>query len=145
MEKYNSKEVADWLCSYDGEGCSDEEFVEVFAYISKMRNTTPVKKDITLDKEDVVNLDIANVTGWIANVLDEVINSEEIDDGAWWKQPEPKKTVTQKDVISGLAKIATTETNDALYEGAMKFAAQILGTTEEKVAELLYDGGEEDE
>ena len=48
-------------------------------------------------------------------------------------------------VIRALIKTNAQTTDDTLYEGAMMLACNILGKSEEEVAEMLYDGPKEDE
>ncbi len=52
--------------------------------------------------------------------------------------------ITKEKVISSLLKVNIKTMEDEKYEGAMKLAVEILGVSENEVAEMLYDGVEED-
>ena len=73
----DTKEIVNWLM----DEASDEDFVELFCLLDLKRKEKPLE----LTKEAVLGLDVPALTGWIGDVLDEVIFSEEIDESAWWK------------------------------------------------------------
>lgn len=150
--KFNPKEVAEWLFKGGEDGASDEEFVETFVALQKMRNDKTLfsEKDIAnveIKATDIVNLDTEELCKWIKETLNEIIHSEEVDAEAWWKLSlrDQKTPIERNDVIGGLMKMAVTNTNDEQYEGAMQLASILLGVPEDIVANMLYDGtgGEE--
>ena len=144
MGKYDPKEIAIWLCNEDGEGATDEEFAEVFATMAKIRrNKYSPAEQLELEASDVTGFDIGKLCRWIQESLEEIIHDEEVDTYAWWKKSTPPET---NKVLGALMKMAVTNPDDEKYEGAMQLASTILGISEEKVADLLYDGkeGEQD-
>ena len=143
MGKYDPKEIAIWLYNANGEGATDEEFAEVFATMAKMRRNKYSLTTEQLEPSDVTGFDIGKLCRWIQESLEEIIHDEEVDTYAWWKKSTPSET---DKVIGALMKMAVTNSDDEKYEGAMQLASTILGISEEKVADLLYDGkeGEQD-
>lgn len=80
----NVSEIAAWLANVDSNGCTDEEFAEVFVLMYKMWKQT--NADTTLETEDMLNFNAKEFGDWIGNCLNEIIYSEEVDQSAWWKQ-----------------------------------------------------------
>lgn len=78
------REIAQWLANIDSNGCSDEEFAETFVLMFKIWKTQ--NNDYELDKKDMKEFDIDKFLEWLRICLGEIIQSEEIDVSAWWKQ-----------------------------------------------------------
>lgn len=78
------KEIAAWLANVDSNGCTDEEFAEVFVLMFKMWRSEDPNTD--LEKEDMLNFNEFEFTDWLRSCLGEIIDSDEVDQSAWWKQ-----------------------------------------------------------
>lgn len=78
------REIAAWLANVDSNGCTDEEFAEVFVLMYKMWRSTDPNAD--LEKEDMLNFNEFEFTDWLRSCLGEIIDSDEVDQSAWWKQ-----------------------------------------------------------
>lgn len=78
------REIAAWLANVDSNGCTDEEFAEVFVLMYKMWRSEDPNTD--LEKEDMLNFNEFEFTDWLKSCLGEIIDSDEIDQSAWWKQ-----------------------------------------------------------
>jgi hypothetical protein len=78
------REVATWLANVDSNGCTDEEFAEVFVLMYKMWRSKDSNTD--LEKEDMLNFDEFEFCDWLRSCLGEIIDSDEIDQSAWWKK-----------------------------------------------------------
>lgn len=78
------REIAAWLANVDSNGCTDEEFAEVFVLMYKMWHSEDPNTD--LEKEDMLNFNEFEFTDWLRSCLGEIINSDEVDQSAWWKQ-----------------------------------------------------------
>lgn len=79
----DSRKVATWLANPTGEGASDEEFAETIVLAYKIWKTGNPRVELT--KEDMINADIETITSDIEEILAEVIFSDEMDSGCWWK------------------------------------------------------------
>lgn len=78
------KEIAAWLANVDSNGCTDEEFAEVFVLMYKMWHSGDPNAD--LEKEDMLNFNEFEFTDWLRSCLGEIIDSDEVDQSAWWKK-----------------------------------------------------------
>lgn len=79
-------EIAAWLANVDSEGCTDEEFAETFVLMNKIKKEE--RNDVVVETEDMLNFNAKEFAEWLADCLDEIIFSEEVDQSAWWKQKE---------------------------------------------------------
>lgn len=80
----NVREVATWLANVDSNGCTDIEFAEMFVLMFKMwRSEDP---NTVLEKEDMLNFNQFEFCNWLEFCLGEIIDSDEIDQSAWWKK-----------------------------------------------------------
>lgn len=81
-KKFTPGEVADWLC----ETASDEDFAEFFVrYYMKWKD--PDRNEFSpLEAKDLKGFDVSELVGHLRQTLMEILLSEEIDAGAWWKQ-----------------------------------------------------------
>jgi hypothetical protein len=79
------REVAAWLANVDGSNeCTDDEFAELFVLLYKMwKNNDPEAK---VTKDDMLNFDEFEFADWLRSCLGEIINSDEVDQSAWWKK-----------------------------------------------------------
>ena len=78
------REVAAWLANVDSNGCTDEEFAELFVLMYKMwKNSDPEAK---LTKDDMWEFNEFEFCDWLRFSLGEIISNDEIDQSAWWKQ-----------------------------------------------------------
>ena len=65
---------------------SDEEFAEVFARYQVLRNSSDnLKSEEMIFGAEEMEIDTEDLADHIKTCLDEIIYSEEIDRGAWWK------------------------------------------------------------
>lgn len=91
MKKINSQQihdVANFLAF-----STDEELAEVLVRWKKLsENDRLTSEQINLKAEDMLNFDSKKFGKFVGDVLDEIIDSEDIDSGAWWKQ---EKALTQ--------------------------------------------------
>lgn len=78
------REVAAWLANVDSNGCTDEEFAEVFVLMNKMRDEN--KTDVDITQEDMLQFNEFEFCSWLKFCLGEIIDSDEIDESAWWKK-----------------------------------------------------------
>lgn len=76
------REVAEWLINEDGNGATDEEFAETFAYMQRIFGEN--KEDIKTPK-DMMNIDTEELANWVKRCLDEIIFDSECNKSAWWK------------------------------------------------------------
>ena len=92
MRKTNSQEihdVANFLAF-----STDEELAEVFVRWKKLNeNDRLTSEQINLKAEDMLNFDSKKFGKFVGDVLDEIIDSDDIDSSAWWKQ---KKALTEE-------------------------------------------------
>lgn len=74
----NMYDVVNYLAN-----CTDDDFAEVFVryYYTAQKGYA---EDRSMDAEDM-RIDVRKLGEDIGNALDEIIYSDEIDTGAWWK------------------------------------------------------------
>ena len=78
------REVAAWLANVDSNGCTDEEFAEVFVLIHKMWHSEDPNAE--LKKGDMLQFDEFEFCDWLRHCLGEIIDSDEVNQSAWWKK-----------------------------------------------------------
>lgn len=74
----NTYEIAQLLME-----CTDEEYVEIFAYYYKMFCKDNIEESLT--PQDVKTMDIDKITTTIRDILNEIIHDPECCESAWWK------------------------------------------------------------
>ncbi len=77
------KDIAVWLIN-----CSDEEFAETFVLYWEMREACDMKGETALTSEMMKRAPITEIADHVRDSLSEIINSKEMDPGAWWKTPD---------------------------------------------------------
>ena len=82
-ESFDFRDVAEYL----SQGCTDEEFAELFVLFYLM-NKESKPKDVRITKEVMKSTSTDAIAAHIKAILNEIIFSEEIDPDAWWKQKE---------------------------------------------------------
>ena len=75
----NPLDVAKWLHEAD-----DEAFAETFVYLDKFSRER--KENPRVEAEDMRHFDLTSAVSFIKDVLDEILFSPEIQEGAWWKK-----------------------------------------------------------
>ena len=79
----NPREIGMWLANADeNEPCTDEDFAETMVYLYKYA----AGDDTAITAEFMRSFDIVAFTEWLNKCLGEIIQSEEIDQSAWWKK-----------------------------------------------------------
>ena len=92
MSNLDNREVAEWLNNADGNGASDEDFVETMVFMYLINKGTK-KPDENLTESDMRSFDTKEFTKWLKDVMDEILFSDEIDSSAWWKQNDQEKDI----------------------------------------------------
>ncbi len=86
-QKYTPGEVANWL----NKEASEEDFAEFFVRYFLGWNNSSRNEDSPVTAKDMRNFPLEKLITHLRNSLSEILFSEEIDESAWWKQPQGGK------------------------------------------------------
>ncbi|MBQ7428400.1 hypothetical protein [Butyrivibrio sp.] len=138
--------IAKWIVNPDSSGCTDIEFAELMALVSKYKKDGN-KTDPELTVTDMVTMDIDAICNWFRDCLEEIIYSKDIDASAWWKIRDSDEFVLTeqgKKVVHAFIAECKAKRKEILDAGLDEEGDTVIPTTKDIEADIAFIGVDDD-